>query len=58
LNGWAALVAIAPVRQGWPENMPALPFGNRHCASFMRKPDAVAMGVQTVPPAHPQPSPK
>ena len=37
LNGWLSLEAIAPVRQGWPENIASLFGGSRHCASFMRR---------------------
>ena len=56
--GCDGLLAIEPVRQGWPENIFGLSLGSRHCASAVRTPDAVASGVQTVPPPHCQVAPK
>ncbi|WP_245470375.1 hypothetical protein [Mesorhizobium sp. M7A.F.Ca.MR.362.00.0.0] len=51
------MLAIEPVRQGWPENIFSLSLGSRHCANFVCTPEAVASGVQTEPPSHCQVAP-
>ncbi|WP_245467058.1 hypothetical protein [Mesorhizobium sp. M2A.F.Ca.ET.046.03.2.1] len=58
MKGSAALLAIEPVRQGWPENIAGLSFGSRHSANLVLTPEAVAIGVQIVPPPHCQLLPK